>query len=53
MLHGTGEPVRLYFLPDDGGLERTYSATSDSACANADCERSARSLQCWFHRKSV
>src|SRR4030088_1740763 len=22
MLRGTGEPVRLYFLPDDGGLER-------------------------------
>jgi len=32
MLRGTGEPVRLYFLPDDGGLERTYSATSGSAC---------------------
>jgi len=52
-LHGTGDPVRLYFLPDDGGMQRTYSATTGSTCVTADCKQSARSLQRRFYRKLV
>ena len=29
----------LYFLPDDGALQRTYSATTGSACVTADCKK--------------
>src|SRR3979411_3088429 len=36
MLRGTGEPVRLYFLPDDGGLERNLQ------CNHRQCLRYCR-----------
>jgi hypothetical protein len=49
----TGEPVHLYFLPDDGALQRTYIATTGSACVTADCKKSARSPPRRFDRKSV
>jgi hypothetical protein len=30
---------RLYFLPDDGAMQRTYSATTGSACVTAVCKK--------------
>src|SRR3979411_2034246 len=40
MLRGTGEPVRLYFLPDDGGLER-----------NLQCNHRQRLRYCRLQKK--